>query len=261
MDPFASATELAALIRRRELSPVEIGKHYLARIDAYDGEINAFVWRDDNRFLDAARAVEKSIRAGEDVGPFAGVPMPIKDLVSVAGQPNTRGSLGISDAPQGANDLIVDRIINGGFLPMGRTNTAESGMTQVTENRRYGITRNPWNLGRTPGGSSGGAAAAVAAGLAPVANASDGGGSIRMPASCTGLVGLKPSRARVPAKALSWEHGATGGVITRTVEDTARILDVISVPDPLGWYRAPTPERAFGDEVGRPAGQIGRAHV
>jgi amidase len=96
----------------------------------------------------------------------------------------------------------------------------------------------------------------VAAGLAPVANASDGGGSIRMPASCTGLVGLKPSRARVPTKVLGWEHGSTGGVITRTVEDTARILDLISVPDPLGWYQAPAPERAFADEVGKPAGRL-----
>lgn len=256
MDHFASATELAALIRSRELSPVEVGKHYLARIDANDGEINAFVWRNDSEFLDAARAVEKAICAGEDVAPFAGVPMPIKDLVSVAGQPNTRGSLGISDEPQGASDPIVDRIINGGFLLMGRTNTAEVGMTQATENRRYGITRNPWNLARSPGGSSGGAAAAVAAGLAPVANASDGGGSIRMPASCTGLVGLKPSRARVPAKVLGWEHGSTGGVITRTVEDTARILDLISVSDPLGWYQAPAPERAFADELGRPSGTL-----
>lgn len=256
MDPFASATELAALIRRRELSPVEVGRHYLARIDAMDGEINAFVWRDDEAFLAAARAVEKAIGDGDDVAPFAGVPMPIKDLVSVAGQPNTRGSLGVSDAPQGASDPIVERILGGGFLPMGRTNTAEVGMTQVTENRRYGITRNPWNLDRTPGGSSGGAAAAVAAGLAPVANASDGGGSIRMPSSCTGLVGLKPSRARIPTKVPSWEHGSTGGVITRTVEDTARILDLISVPDPLGWYRAPAPERPFADEVGRASGRL-----
>jgi amidase len=256
MDHFASATELAALIRRREVSPVEVGQYYLSRIDAYDGEINAFVWRDDAAFLAQARAVEKAIGAGENLGPFAGVPMPIKDLVNVAGQPNTRGSLGISDAPQPASDPIVDRIKGGGFLLMGRTNTAEAGMTQVTENRRYGITRTPWNLTRTPGGSSGGAAAAVAAGLAPVANASDGGGSIRMPASCTGLVGLKPSRARVPTKVLGWEHGSTGGVVTRTVEDTARILDLISVPDPLGWYRAPAPERPFADEVGRAPGRL-----
>lgn len=256
MDHFTSATELAARIRCRDLSPVEVARHYLARIDALDGEINAFVWRNDEPFLAAARAVEKAIGAGEAVPPFAGVPMPIKDLVAVAGQPNTRGSLGISDAPQGSSDPIVDRLVNGGFLLMGRTNTAEVGMTQVTENRRYGITRNPWNLGRTSGGSSGGAAAAVAAGLAPAANASDGGGSIRMPASCTGLVGLKPSRARVPTKVPGWEHGSTGGVITRTVEDAARILDLISIPDPLGWYRAPAPERAFADEVARPAGRL-----
>lgn len=256
MDPFASASELAALVRRRELSPVEIGEEYLARIDRHDGEINAFTWRDDEAFLSAARNAEQAVVAGAELGPFAGVPMPIKDLASVAGQPNTRGSLGVSDAPQPANDLIVDRVLAGGFLLMGRTNTPESGMIQVTENQRYGITRNPWHLERTPGGSSGGAAAAVAAGLAPVASASDGGGSIRMPASCTGLVGLKPSRSRVPAKVLSWEHGSTGGVVTRTVEDTARILDLISVPDPLGWYRAPAPERPFADELGQPVAPL-----
>jgi len=256
MDHFASASGLAALIRRRDISPVELTRHYLARIDAHDGTVNAFVWRNDEAVLEAARRVEAAVMAGEAVGPFAGVPMPIKDLVSVAGQPNTRGSLGMADAPQEQNDLIADRILAAGFLPMGRTNTPELGMTQVTENRRYGITRNPWNLDYSPGGSSGGAAAAVAAGMAPVANASDGGGSIRMPAACTGLVGLKPARARIPSRIPGWENCATGGLITRTVEDTARILDLIATPDPLGWYRAPAPERPFGDEPGRPAGRL-----
>lgn len=256
MEHFASATRLAGLIRRREIGPVELLRHYLARIDAHDGAVNAFTWRNDAAVLAQAARVEAAVMAGETLAPFAGVPMPIKDLVSVAGQPNTRGSLGMSDAPQPESDLIAERILAAGFLPMGRTNTPELGMTQVTENRRYGITRNPWNLDHTPGGSSGGAAAAVAAGMAPVANASDGGGSIRMPAACTGLVGLKPARARVPARTLGWEHGTTGGVITRTVEDSARILDLISAPDPLGWYRAPAPERPFGDEPGRPAGRL-----
>lgn len=256
MDPFISATRLAAMIRRREVSAVEVAQYYLDRIDAHDGAINAFVWRNDDQVLAGAAAVDAALAGGEALAPFAGVPMPIKDLSSVAGQPSTRGALGISDAPQAQSDLIVERILAAGFLPMGRTNTPELGMTQVTENRRYGVTRNPWNLAHTPGGSSGGAAAAVTAGMAPVASASDGGGSIRMPAACTGLVGLKPARARVPTRVPGWEHGTTGGVITRTVEDTARILDMISIPDPLGWFRAPEPERPFADEVGRPAGRL-----
>lgn len=256
MDPFISATELARLIRNRKASAVEVARHYLDRIEADDGRINAFVWRNDDQVLAAAKAVDDRIAAGDPLPPFAGVPMPIKDLSSVAGQPNTRGSAGMSDAPQAQNDLVVDRILAAGFLPMGRTNTPELGMTQVTENRRYGITRNPWSLGHTPGGSSGGAAAAVAAGMAPVASASDGGGSIRMPAACTGLVGLKPSRARIPARVPGWEHGTTSGTITRTVEDTARILDLLAVPDPLGWYRAPAPDRPFAEEITQPPGYL-----
>ena len=127
MDSFISATQLAAAIRRRELGPVEVARHYLARIDAHDAAINAFVWRNDEQVLANAHAIEQALAAGEPLGPFAGVPMPLKDLASVAGQPNTRGSLGISDAPQALNDLIVDRLLGGGFLLMGRTNTPELG--------------------------------------------------------------------------------------------------------------------------------------
>lgn len=247
MDPFSSASDIARSIRAGVVSPVEVVDHYLARIDQHDDAVNAFVWRNDDDVRQAAEAAEAALGSGGELPFFHGVPMPIKDLVSVAGQPNTRGSLGTSTAPQAENDLVVDRILNAGFLLMGRTNSPEAGMTQVTENGRYGITRNPWNLAHTPSGSSGGAAAAVAAGMAPIASASDGGGSIRMPASATGLVGLKPSRSRVPSKAPGWENGATQGVVTRTVEDAARTLDYLSAEDPLGWYRAPVPERPFGD--------------
>ncbi|GAA0983819.1 amidase [Acrocarpospora macrocephala] len=253
MDPFISATELAAQIRTRAISPVEVAEFYLDRIERHNPALNAIIWRNDEEVLEQARRVERALRDSEDrLPPFAGVPMPIKDVVSVAGQPNTFGSTAFSDAPQLENDLIVDRILAAGFIPMGRTNTPEAAMTQVTENTAYGITRNPWDLDRTPGGSSGGASAAVAGGLAPIASGGDGAGSIRMPASCTGLVGLKPSRARVPSKVLLWEHGAAGGALTRTVQDAAGVLDALSVADPLGWYRAPTPERPFVEELNRP---------
>lgn len=256
MDPFLTATELAAAIRDRSLSPVEVAECYLDRIDRLDTELNAFVWRNDDDVREAARKAEAMVMSGEELAPFHGVPLPIKDLAAVAGQPNTRGSLGISDAPQPESDLIVDRFLSAGFIPMGRTNTAEVGMCQVSENRRYGVTRNPWALDRTSGGSSGGASTAVAAGMAPIAHASDGGGSIRIPASCTGLVGLKPSRGRVPSKLPGWEHCATAGVVSRSTEDAARVLDVISVPDPLGWYQAPPPGQAFAEAVGMPVSPL-----
>ncbi|WP_370615418.1 amidase [Mumia sp. Pv 4-285] len=256
MDPFSSASDIARSIRAGAISPVDVVELYLSRIDTYNDAVNAIVWRNDDDVRQAAKAAEAALGSGGALPFFHGVPMPIKDLVSVSGQPNTRGGLGTSTEPQPENDLVVDRILNAGFLLMGRTNSPEGGMTQVTENSRYGITRNPWNLDRTPAGSSGGASAAVAAGLAPIASASDGGGSIRMPASATGLVGLKPSRARVPAKVLGWEHGTTQGVVTRTVEDAARTLDYLSVEDPLGWYRAPTPERPYGDSYTEAAGPL-----
>lgn len=253
MDPFTPASDIARSIRAGVISPVEVVDLYLDRIDEHNDAVNAIVWRNDDDVRQAARAAEAALGSGGELPFFHGVPMPIKDLVSVAGQPNTRGGLGTSTAPQPENDLVVDRILNAGFLLMGRTNSPEAGMTQVTENSRYGTTRNPWDLERTPSGSSGGAAAAVAAGMAPIASASDGGGSIRMPASATGLVGLKPSRTRIPSKAPGWENGATQGVVTRTVEDAARTLDYLSAEDPLGWYRAPLPERPFGDSFARTA--------
>lgn len=253
MDPFSSASDLARSIRSGAISPVEMVEVYLSRIDKHNDAVNAIVWRNDDEVRQAALAAEAALGSGGTLPYFHGVPMPIKDLVSVAGQPNTRGGLGTSTAPQQENDLVVDRILNAGFLLMGRTNSPEGGMTQVTENSRYGITRNPWHLERTPGGSSGGASAAVASGMAPIASASDGGGSIRMPASATGLVGLKPSRARVPAKVLGWEHGTTQGVVTRTTEDAARTLDYLSAEDPLGWYRAPVPDQPYGESYDQAA--------
>lgn len=252
-DPFISATALAKLIADKQISPVEVAETYLKRIDSYNGAINAFVWRDDATTLAHAKAAEELVMSGQALPPFHGVPLPIKDLTAVAGQPNTRGAVAIDGSPQPVNDLVVDRFYSAGFVFMGRTNTPESGMLQVTENTRYGVTRNPWNLGRTSGGSSGGASAAVAAGLAPIAAASDGGGSIRMPASCAGLIGLKPSRGRVPVVSPGWEASSTPGFITRTVADTAASLQTICTPDPAGWLHAPALPTDFTLQCTRPS--------
>jgi amidase len=251
MDPFDSAVRLAEAVRERELSPVEIADTYLERIERFDPEIGAFVWRNDEEVREAALKAERAVMEGGGLPVFHGVPIPIKDVNLVAGQPATFGSLGCDDTPRTVTDPVVTRFLDAGFLLMGRTSTPDMGMLTAAESSRYGITRNPWNTEYSPGGSSGGAAAAVAAGLAPVAHANDGGGSIRMPSSCCGLVGLKPSRGRVPQYLAAWEHAAVEGAITRTVQDAAALLDVMSVPDSLVMYGAPAPERPFSEEVGR----------
>jgi len=254
--PESSALDIAAAIRAGEASPVEVAEMYLDRIEQRGDELNAIVWLDREDALRRARESEARLRAGE-ARPFEGVPIPIKDLASVAGQPNTMGgSLAVSDAPREASDIEVRLFEDAGFVLLGRSNTPEFAVLTAAENARYGETRNPWNRGFTPGGSSGGAAAAVAGGLAPIAHASDSGGSIRVPAAATGLVGLKPSRGRVPAEASGWGHGMTTGVVTRTVADTAAALDALSPFDPHAWYSAPRPRRPFSDEVGADPGRL-----
>jgi amidase len=168
----------------------------------------------------------------------------------VAGWPVTYGSHGAPGGFSEQSELVVDALAHAGFVLCGRTNTPEFGVITVAENSRYGITRNPWDPSRSPGGSSGGAAAAVAAGMFPIAHANDGGGSIRIPASYCGLVGLKPSRGRVPRLAQSWLGAVVEGVVAHTVADSAAVLDSIAGPDPLAWYNAPAPTRPFAKEPG-----------
>jgi amidase len=250
---FRTARSLAAAIKAREVSPLEVLDATLARIDEVNGEVNAVVWRNDDEARAAATEATKAVTRGDDLGPFHGVPIPIKDLTKVAGWPVTYGSWA---APAGLSDeseLIVEAFKQAGFILTGRTNTPEFGPITAAENDRYGISRNPWDLDRTPGGSSGGAAAAS---MYSVAHANDGGGSIRVPASCCGLVGLKVSRGRIPARVTSWEGGAVEGVVTRDVADTAAILDVTCGPDLAQWYNAPVPERPFLGEVGGDPGRL-----
>jgi amidase len=255
LGPTSSALELAGALRRRELSAVELLDECLAAIDERNPQLNAVIWRNDEEARAAAAEADRRLAAGGEA-PFLGVPLPIKDLTPVAGWPVTYGSRGGSDRPSEESELVVDALLRAGFVLCGRTNTPEFGVITVAENLRYGITRNPWDLERSPGGSSGGAAAAVAAGMFPIAHANDGGGSIRIPASYCGLVGLKPSRGRVPRLAQSWLGAVVEGVVARSVADSAAVLDAIAGPDRAAWYNAPAPARPFAQETDTPPGAL-----
>jgi len=255
LGPSSSALELAGALRRRELSAVELLDACLRAVDERNPELGAVIWRNDEDARSAAEEADRRL-AGGDPAPFLGVPIPIKDLTPVAGWPVTYGSRGAPDGPSEESELVVDALARAGFVLCGRTNTPEFGVLTVAENSRYGVTRNPWDPARSPGGSSGGAAAAVAAGMFPIAHANDGGGSIRIPASYCGLVGLKPSRGRVPRLAQSWLGAVVEGVLARTVADSAAVLDTISGPDLLAWYNAPAPAQAFAQEAGTSPGRL-----
>lgn len=249
---FTTALSLAEAIKKRKISPVEIVRHTLQQLDAGDRAINSIIWRRDEEVLEEAKRAEDCVMRGDRLAPFHGVPIPIKDLTEAAQQPWTSGSraclnrVGQSDAP------IVKKMRDAGFLFIGRSNSPEFGTLPTTENLAYGATRNPWNLAHTPGGSSGGGAAAVAAGFVTIAHASDGGGSIRIPASCTGLVGLKPSRGRIPRGAPVSDvlHGLPqDGCISRSIRDSAVFLDAVSHNSPESWHNAPLPSRPFLDSL------------
>jgi amidase len=253
--PCTPALELAAALRARELSAVELLDACIAAIDELGPQLNAVIWRNDDDARTAAAEADRRLAAGEHA-PFLGVPLPIKDLTPVAGWPVSYGSRGGPPGVSEESELVVDALERAGFVLCGRTNTPEFGVITVAENSRYGISRNPWDTNRSPGGSSGGAAAAVAGGMFPIAHANDGGGSIRIPASYCGLVGFKPSRGRVPRLAQSWLGAVVEGVVARTVADSAVVLDAIAGQDPLAWYNAPAPVRPFAQEAGASVGPL-----
>ena len=222
------ATELAALVRAGELSARELVESCLRRIDELQPTINAFTHVAHDSALADADAIETG-----DHRPFAGVPIAIKDNRPVAGMPLTMGSDLFGDFVPDHDAYLVRRLREAGFVIVGKTSMPEMGILPTTEPRRFGPTRNPWSTERTPGGSSGGAAAAVAAGMVPVAHGNDGGGSIRIPAACCGLVGLKPARGRVSVGPDAGHNFLVcDGVLTRTVEDSSGLLDVLSGPEP-----------------------------
>ena len=225
MDPFASALEQAAAVRRREVSAGELVDRYLERIERLDPRLNAFYLTTPDLAREQARAV------GGDGGPLAGATTSVKDLASMAGYPLTYGSRAFEDQVGLVDAFVVGRLKAAGCPIVGRTTTPEFGSRPVTEFGLHGTTRNPWNPDHTPGGSSGGAAAALAAGLCAWSHGTDGGGSVRIPASCCGLVGLKPSRGRIspgPLVGEGWAGLSTQGMLTRTVDDAAAGLDALA---------------------------------
>lgn len=227
---FKSAFELMALIRRREVKPSEVVAHALARAEALNGRLNAFVAMRADQATAEARSLDERLARREEVGLLAGVPIAVKDLEEVAGMATTFGSKAFRENIAAEDAIEVARLRAAGAIVIGKTNTPEFGHSAFTRNLLFGVTRNPWNLERTPGGSSGGSAAAVASGTVPIATASDAGGSIRLPAAYTGCVGLKPSHGRIPAgprlKMESFNGISSVGPIARTVTDAALYLDV-----------------------------------
>jgi aspartyl-tRNA(Asn)/glutamyl-tRNA(Gln) amidotransferase subunit A len=229
---FLSATELAAKIRAREVSPTEVVEAFLDRIARVNPVVNAYVTVTADVARAEARAVEAALGRGDDVGPLAGVPVSIKDLLITKGIRTTRGSLLYADSIPTGDAPVVERLRAAGAILLGKTNTPELGWKAATDNRVFGPTRNPWNLEHTSGGSSGGAGAAVAAGLGPLAIGTDGGGSIRIPASFCGIFGLKPTFGLVPAYPPSNAEALSHtGPMTRTVRDAALMLNTIAGPD------------------------------
>jgi aspartyl-tRNA(Asn)/glutamyl-tRNA(Gln) amidotransferase subunit A len=232
---FAPAHVLAAAVRRRELSAVGLMQATLERIAGANPVLNAFVALRSKAALEEARALDARIARGEDVGPLAGVPFGVKDEEDLAGLPTTRGSVPFRDHVARFDSTQVARLRLAGAIPVGKTNMPEFGYTAFTANRLFGVTRNPWDLERTPGGSSGGSAAAVAGGLVPLGTAFDGGGSVRIPASYTGLFGLKPTFGRIsrgPFFFRDWIDTISPGPLTRSVADAALFLDAVVGYDP-----------------------------
>jgi amidase len=249
---YRTVVESAALVRGGDASAREMVEAALERIARFEPELNALVEVDGERALGEADAV----RPGPEQ-PFAGVPFAVKANVPVAGRPLTMGSALLRDHRADHDAFLVSRLRRAGFVIVGMTNLAEFGILPTTEPRHGGATRNPWDRSRTAGGSSGGSAAAVAAGLVPAAHGNDGGGSLRIPAACCGLIGLKPSRGRI-----SQGPGSGGsllgveGVLTRTVADTAVLLDVLAGYEVGDAFWAPRAAESYAAAMGRDPGRL-----
>ena len=241
-----TVVEVADAVRAGEIKASEILDECLAAIDARNGEVNAFVYLDAELARAVAEQVDQAVARGDDPGPLAGVPFGVKDLEDCAGMPTSHGSLLYKGRPPVDTDSVhVGRLRAAGAVPVGKTATPEFGVTAFTHTKAWGTTRNPWDLTRTPGGSSGGSAAAVAAGLVPFSTASDGGGSTRIPAAFTGLVGLKASFGRIPHERSSPSETSCYGALTTTVRDAARHLDVAAGPHNLDRASLPAPGLSY----------------
>ncbi|MBW2049431.1 MAG: amidase [Deltaproteobacteria bacterium] len=245
---YRSALELAGLIRSGDLSPVELMEETLKRIESVNRDLNAFVALRREEAMEEARVLGERLAAGGDPGPLAGIPVGVKDLEDVEGMVTSFGSTAYRNNRAREDSVQVARLRRAGAIVVGKTNTPEFGFTGFTRNRLYGVTRNPWNMDRTPGGSSGGAAAAVASGMVPLATGSDAGGSIRIPASYSGCFGIKPTFGRIPfgpAPLLPMTRTWTLGPLTRTVADAALYLDCAAGYDPADPASLPGPRVSF----------------
>src|SRR5436305_5559716 len=241
-----TVVEVAEAVRAGDLKATEILDECLDAVADRNGELNAFVHLDADVARAAAQAVDGAGARGDAPGPLAGVPFGVKDLEDCAGMPTSQGSLLYKGrAPVDQDSVHVGRLRAAGAVPIGKTAAPEFGVTAFTHTKAWGTTRNPWDLTRTPGGSSGGSAAAVAAGLVPFSTASDGGGSTRIPAAFTGLVGLKPSFGRIPHERSAPSETSCYGALTTTVRDAARHLDVAAGPDDKDRASLPPPAVSF----------------
>jgi Asp-tRNA(Asn)/Glu-tRNA(Gln) amidotransferase A subunit family amidase len=229
---FMPATQMATAIRKRELSPLEVVDTLLARIERVNPALNAFTVVLADQAGSAAKRAEEAISNGEATGPLHGVPFTLKDLTFTKGVRTMRGSKAFAEWVPNENSIVVDRLLGAGGIFVGKTTTPEFGNKGITQSPLTGTTNNPWKTTHIAGGSSGGAAVAVAAGLGPLAEGSDAGGSIRIPASCCGVVGFKPSYGRVPTFPPSpFQTLAHQGPLARTVSDAAMMLTVMAGPD------------------------------
>ena len=250
---WRSATELVKGYSKKKFSPVEVAKACIRQVERHDKPINAMCGLHAEEALAQAKVSEKRWAKGKSLGPLDGVPVLIKDILLVKGWPTLRGSKTVDPKQDWDNDApSVARLRESGAVFIGQTTTPEFGWKGVTDSPLTGITRNPWDLSKTPGGSSGGSSAGVAAGFAPLALGTDGGGSIRIPAAFTGTFGLKPSFGRVPAWPLSpFGTVAHVGPMTRTVADAALTMNVISKPDARDWHALPLEERDYTAKLGK----------
>jgi amidase len=253
---FAGAVEQARMLQAGEVKATELAELYLERIDALDGRLDSYLTVCGDRARAEAASADEARARGEELPPFAGVPISIKDLNDTAGVRTTRGTAEWCERVPDTDAEVVRRIRAAGFVMLGKTNVPEFGKMAISESLAYPPARNPWDPTVPPGGSSGGAAAAVAAGLCPVAQGSDSGGSIRIPSSLCGVVGIKPTRGRVsewPRTSLLY---TVQGPIARSVVDAAALLDVMAGPVAGDEWWAPPPERPFATEVGRDPGRL-----
>ena len=246
------AHEIAGAVRARKVSAREVTRAALERVAQRNPALNAFVYLDGEGALARADAIDAAIARGEDPGPFAGVPIGVKDLAMVEGMPHTNGSRAYAGNVAKRDSVEVARLRAAGVVILGKTNTPEFGYKGFTENRLFGATGNPWNPELTPGGSSGGSASAVGAGMVPVCTGSDGGGSIRIPSSFCGCYGLKPSAGRIPLANdgyPTWSTHSCVGPIARSVRDAARYLDIAAGPHPDDLHSLDAPAGGYEEAV------------